>query len=212
VTPITGPALALAAACRSRLFLDGRSEDAAAGVDLARRALQVAGDHPGVLVDAAIALAAFGEDIGTMIALVDRALALNPSFARGWYASGVLRNWAGQPDVAIEHAQNSLRLSPRVRVGNSLRVIAVAHFIRRRFGDATAALLLAIQDDPRFADTYRWLAACYSHMGRLGEARETIERLKRMTPVVTPPTFPLRIPEHRELFFSGLRLADGETK
>ena len=41
-----------------------------------------------------------------MMALVDRALALNPSFARGWYISGVLRRWAGQPDIAIEHFES----------------------------------------------------------------------------------------------------------
>ncbi len=60
-------------------------------------------------------LAYFGEDIGAMIGLVDRALALNPSFARGWFFSGVLRLWAGQPDLAIEHVETSLRLSPRER-------------------------------------------------------------------------------------------------
>ena len=32
-----------------------------------------------------------------MIRLVDRALELNPSFARGWHRSGVLRLWAGEP-------------------------------------------------------------------------------------------------------------------
>ena len=37
------------------------------------------------------ALAYFGEDIGAMMALVDRALAINPNFARGWHVSGVLR-------------------------------------------------------------------------------------------------------------------------
>ena len=51
-----------------------------------------------------------------MIGLVDRALALNPSFARGWYVSGFLRLWAGQPDLAIEHVETSLRLSPRERM------------------------------------------------------------------------------------------------
>ena len=55
-----------------------------------------------------------------MMALVDRALALNPNFARGWHVSGVLRMWAGQPDIAIEHVETSLRLSPRARVGTSL--------------------------------------------------------------------------------------------
>ena len=31
-----------------------------------------------------------------MMALVDRALALNPNYARGWHISGTLRAWAGR--------------------------------------------------------------------------------------------------------------------
>jgi predicted TPR repeat methyltransferase len=76
----------------------------------------VAGDDPGVLANAAFTLAYFGEDIGAMMALVDRALPLNPNYARGWFISGALRNWAGQPDIAIEHAEAALRLSPRARI------------------------------------------------------------------------------------------------
>ena len=57
-----------------------------------------------------------------MMALVDRALALNPNFARGWHISGGLRSWAGQPDIAIEHLEAALRLSPRARVGTSFAV------------------------------------------------------------------------------------------
>jgi adenylate cyclase len=90
--PLYGPALAWAAVCCFRLCQDGRSDDLDAdcrrGSDLARRALQVGGDDPGILANAAMALAYFGEDIGAMIALTDRALALNPNFARGWYISG----------------------------------------------------------------------------------------------------------------------------
>ena len=56
-----------------------------------------------------------------MMALVDRALALNPNFARGWHISGNIRFWAGQPDIAITHAEAALRLSPRARVGASRR-------------------------------------------------------------------------------------------
>jgi adenylate cyclase len=84
--PRYGPALARAAQCCLRLLLDGRSEDPTAdrlkGTDFARRALEVASDDPGILANAAIALAHFCEDIGAMMALVDRALALNPSYAR----------------------------------------------------------------------------------------------------------------------------------
>jgi len=213
--PGYGPALAWAAVCCLRLPLDNRSKEPAAdrlkSVDFARQALEVAGDDPGILANAALALAEFGEDIGAMMALVDRALALNPNYARGWYISGVLRNMAGQPDIAIEHLEASLRLSPRARVGTSLFVIGAAHFNSRRFDEAVPKLLLAIQEDPSFPQPYRVLAACYAHMGRFDDAREIVTRLRAITPVVIPDASFLRNPEHRELFLSGLRLAMGET-
>jgi len=89
--PRYGPALAWAAFCCFRLLLDGRSEDPEAdrlkGVDFARRALEIADDDPGILVNVAQVLGYFGEDIGAMMALVDRALMLNPNFARGCTAA-----------------------------------------------------------------------------------------------------------------------------
>ena len=170
----------------------------------------MAGDDPGILANAAEALASFGEDIGAMMALVDRALALNPNFARGWHVSGVLRNWAGQPDIAIEHAEAALRLSPRARVGSSLLIIG-ALFFSRRLDEAVPKLRLAIQEDPSHPAPYRYLAACYAHMGRLDDARETVERLRAIIFVLIPGANVLRNAEHRELFLSGLRLAAGEA-
>jgi adenylate cyclase len=213
--PRYGPALAWAAHCCFRLHFDGRSGDPAAvaltGVDYARRALEVAGDDPAILANAAQVLAYFGEDIGAMMALVDRALALNPSFARGWHHSSALRLWAGQPDIAIEHVNAALRLSPGARVGTSRTVMGAAHFYAQRFDEALADLLLAIQEDPSHPNAYRYLAACYAHMGRLDDAREIVARLRAVTPVVIPDGSYLRNAEHRELYLSGLRLAAGEA-
>jgi adenylate cyclase len=119
-----GPALAWAAICCYRLVLDGRSEDAIAdrlkGTDFGRRALEVAGDDPEARANAVVALPYFSEEIGAMIAIIDGALALNPSFARGWSISAMRRLWAGRPDIAIKHAEIALRLSPRARVGSPL--------------------------------------------------------------------------------------------
>lgn len=143
--------------------------------------------------------------------LVDRALALNPSFARGWYISGILKTSAGQNDLAIEHAEASLRLSPRGRFGTVSWVIGGAHFLNQRFDEAVPKLLLAIQDNPHFAAPYRYLAACYAHMGRLDDAREIVARLRAITPLVVGDEMILRNPEQRELYLSGLRLAVGET-
>ena len=99
-----GPALALAAICCFRVCADGTSEspetDRLKGMDFGHRALQTARDDPGALANAAFALGWFGEDIGSMIAVIDRALRLNPSHARGWYISGTLRLFAGDPNVA----------------------------------------------------------------------------------------------------------------
>jgi len=209
-----GPALSWAAFCHGRLVSERWTEEPEISrrkaADLARQALQAGENDPGILANAAHVLAYFGEDIGAMIGLVDRALALNPSFARGWNVSGTLRVWAGQPDVAIEHVETSLRLSPRERMGTPLFNIGVAYFFKRRFEEAASKLVLSMQADPGFPPSYRALAACYAHMGRLDEAREIVAKLRSITPLIVPSDVQFRNPEHRELFLSGLRLAMGE--
>jgi len=145
-----------------------------------------------------------------MMVLIDRALVLNPSFARGWYLSSNLRRWAGQLDIAIEHIETSLRLNPRARNGLSFFQIGANYFYRRRFDEAVSKLLVAINEDPSYPEPYRYLAACYAHMGRLGEARAIVGRLRAITPLVVPSTVHTRNLEYRELFLSGLRLAARE--
>jgi TolB-like protein len=209
--PGYGPALAWAADCYGRLYMDNLGKDPEGdrhkGADLARRALEVAGDDASVLANAALALARFGEDIGAMMALVDRALALSPNFARGWYVSGALRLYAGHPDVAIEHVGAALHLSPRARVGMALTVVGAAYFVSRRFDKALSKLLLAIREDPAYPEPYRYLAACYAHLGRLDEARGVVERRGASSSVGMDDRCVLRNTEHRELYVSGLRLA-----
>jgi tetratricopeptide (TPR) repeat protein len=68
--------------------------------------------HVACTSSAAGVIAYFGEDIDAAIALTERALALNPSSARGWNWSAWLRLWVGQPDLAVEHFETSMRLSP----------------------------------------------------------------------------------------------------
>ncbi len=212
--PGYGPALALAAVCAQQLHLNGwtHTPDSVRkqGLDYARRAVRAAETDPFVLASAAWALGYFGEDIGAAIALADRSLAANPGFAYGWLWGGTLRVLAGQLDTAIEYIEMSLRLNPRDRMGAPLTGIGSAYFLKREFDTAAAKLQASIQERPGFALTYRFLASCYAHMGRLDEAREVVARLRMLTAIVVPPAIPFRNPEHRDLFFSGLRLAAGE--
>jgi adenylate cyclase len=215
--PRYGPALALAATYRVDLenydWTNNRDEreNRRAAIDLAREALSAAADDPGVLGRAAMVLGRYGEDLDTALALIDRALLLNPSFAYAWYWSGWLHLFAGQAELAIQHFETSMRLNPRGQRGFQLAGIGSAHFVNHRFEDALAVLRISLEEVPAFAPAYRALAACYAHMGRLNEARSTLKRLAALTPVLVPNADPFRHPEHSELFRSGLRLAAGET-
>jgi tetratricopeptide (TPR) repeat protein len=97
-------------------------------------------------------------------------------------------------------------------MGTPLSNIGVAYFFKRQFDEAAEKLLLAIQNDPGLPVSYRYLAACYAHMGRLDEARAIVARLRAITPTIVPSDLPSGNPEYRELFLSGLRLAAGEAR
>ena len=114
--------------------------------------------------------------------------------------------------MAIQHFETSMRLDPRSQRGFHLSGIGLAHFVNYRFDNALAALRISLEEVPAFTPTYRTLASCYAHMGRLDEARSILKRLLALTPVVLPNVDPFRNPEDRELFLSGLRLAAGELE
>ena len=215
--PHYGPALALAAYCHAQLDVNGWTDapdsNRHTGLDLARRALRVAADDPDVLARAGFLLGHFGEDIDAAIGLLNRALALRPSFARGWFWSGNLRLFAGQPDLAIEHFERCRRLSPRDPVGpRCLTGIATAHFFNRRFDDAINLLLVSLEELSSYAPTYRFLAASYAHLGRLGEASAIVARLRRITRYVETDSRWFRNVENRHLILSGLRRAIGDDR
>jgi adenylate cyclase len=214
--PRYGPALAFASLCHMHLAREGRVDDPEAcrnrAVALAHRALEVAHDDPVALANGAYALASFGEDPRQMMALVDRALALNPSYARGWYASGYLHLLAGDAEAAIERIEKSLRLSPRDYVGVPLIIIGCAHFVARRFELAIENFSVVVRQIPAFPATYRMLAASYAHLGKLDEAHTAIEQLGSIGAAVMPDSNfgPLVNTRLRVLLLSGLRLALGE--
>src|SRR5438045_2943973 len=218
--PGYGPALALAAHCHQVLDIIGRAQDRAANrsecIDLARRALGVTRDDPDVLGRVAFAFGYFGEDLDAAIALIDRAKELNPNFALGWFRSGWLRLWQGEPQLAIDHFQTALRLSLRNPDPACFLGIGVGHIFNRRFEEARMMLLRSLQESPKSVPTYRWLAVCYTQMRRLDEAHEIINRLRTMMPAERPVALGMwpeyRNPEHHALYVLGLRLAHSGEK
>jgi adenylate cyclase len=176
--PHYGVAFGTAAFVRVIMDLRGAAEDPGRNQDeavkFARRAVEVAPDDPGALCYAGLALGYFGEDIESAITLIDRCIALNPSYAQGWLHSGMLHTYAGNFDVAIKNIETSMRLDPRARMAAHLTGIGSAHFFAHRFDLAIPKLLAAVQQLPTYPPPRRFLAACYAHLGRMAEAQEVI--------------------------------------
>jgi len=214
--PHYSPALALAANFRLHLDVNDWADDGEANrntaVDLARQALRITVDEPDILAQTAFVLAYFGDDIKACSSLTDRALELNPSSSYAWLCSGWIRLYAGQPDAAIEHFHSHFRLNPRGPRGTVLLGIGFAHLFEQRFEEAVTALQASLQLLPSISWAYAALASCYAQMGRLGDARAMVERLRAITPHAMPSVALFRNPEHRELLLSGLRVAAGETQ
>ena len=172
---------------------NGQSTDGSAdgliGADLARRALRSAPDDPITLANAALALTFFGEEIGAMMVLADRALALNPSYARGWYVSSMLRGWAVEHDGAIDQMNRSLRLNPRIRLGVAMYVLfGAAHLFSRQFDEAASNLRIALQE----TRTIQLPIASYPHAtptwgGSVRRARQSAAS-RRISSAILPLT------------------------
>ena len=177
--PRYAPALAAAANCHLVIDLGNWTDDPVANrraaLRLARQALQLASDDPMVLATAGRVLGYFGEDISAALRLVERALALNPSYAVGWRFGGILNLFAGRTESAIEHFETCLRLDPRGSHGTTLFCIAAAYFLDKRFEEALEMFLSSLEEMPALVTTYQFLAACYAHLGRLREAGEISE-------------------------------------
>jgi TolB-like protein len=215
--PVFAPALALAAGCRHFLGCAGWVEDPEMNrqkaVELARQALQIDNGNPVVLAEAARVLAYFDDqEIDAAITLIERSLELNPSYARGWYWGGWVRLYAGQPVLAVEHFQTSLRLDPHLRTRPYMTGNGVAHFFNRQYEEAVEALIASINEFPGWPTTYRFLAASYVQLGKIEKARAVIQRLRAITPALASPADrsampPFRDREQMGRYLEGLRLA-----
>jgi len=215
--PRYGLALAMAGFCHSLLFCSGWADDREAsrrqGIELAQRALQVAGDDPVALALVSMALVNFDQDVEPIIGLIDRSLALNPGSAKGWAISGWIRVTAGDTDRAIQDFAKAERLDPRSPTHPfNLTGVGIAHFLAHRLDEAASMLLASMQLLPSYVTNYYYLASCYAHMGRHGDAIGIYRRLTVLTPpVADPPVIMSQKPEQRAFFLSGYRLAMGET-
>ena len=144
---------------------------------------------------------------------VDRALDLNPNYAPSWFVSGCVRVWLGESDLAIEHVARARRLSPLdPAFGGYQNVTAVAHLFAGRYDEASSWATDALRETPAFLSAFRTLAASEALGGRLGEARNVLDRMLKLDPTrrisnLKETMAPFRRPQDLAKYVDGLRLA-----
>jgi TolB-like protein len=191
-------------------WMTDRSQEVAEGTRLARRAIELGKDDAVALTRSGHALGHLVGDLDGGIALLDRALVLNPNLAAAWFLGGFLRTWRGEPDRAIEHFARAMRLSPldpemyRMQAG-----MAMAHLFAGRFDTASSWAEKSFRDLPSFLMVVGIIAASHALAGRVEEARQAMQRLQQLDPVLRISNvrdwLPIRRPEDLATFVEGLR-------
>lgn len=214
--PEFASAYAAAAWCHFWRKLNGwmteRAHEIAEGVRLARLAVELGRDDAVALTRGGHAFAHLAGDLDGGIALLDRAVLLNPNLATAWFLGGALRALRGETDAAIEHLAHAVRLSPldpemfRMQVG-----MALAHFFAGRFDSASAWAEKALGNLPSLLVAVALLAASHALAGRIDEARQATQRLRVLDPSLRVSNLkdwlPIHRPEDLARFADGLRLA-----
>jgi TolB-like protein/Flp pilus assembly protein TadD len=160
--------------------VDGPQE-VAEGARLARRAVELGRDDAVALTRSGHALAHLAGDLDGGIALIDRALVLNPNLAAAWFLGGFLRVWHGEPDGAVEFFERAMRLSPRDPEMYRMQAgMAVAHLFAGRFDAASAWAERASRDLPNFLMVVAIIAASHALAGRTAEARRAMDHLRQL--------------------------------
>ena len=186
----------------------------AEGIRMARRAASLGKDDPETLRMAGLALALLSGDLQRGIALIDRALALNPNSANAWSASGWVRAYLGDTEKAIAHLERSARLSPLDALAYLWSVgFVFAHFMAGRYEEASAWCDKTLHEAPDYPPALRMKAATCGLLGRLDEGRVWVERLLAVSPDTTVSSMRLyygvamKKPGCLEAFLDGLRKA-----
>jgi TolB-like protein/Tfp pilus assembly protein PilF len=214
--PDFASAYAMAAWCHCWRKVNGwmtdRPRETAEGIRLARRAVELDQGDAVALTRGGHALAHLAGDLEGGIALLDKALVLNPNLAAASFLGAFLRLWHGETDAAIEHFTHAMRLSPldpelyRMRAG-----MAAAHLFLGRFDTASSWAEKAFRDLPSFLMVAAVLAASHALAGRMAEAQRAMDHLRQLDPTLRLANItdwlPIQRPENLATLVDGLRRA-----
>ena len=166
-------------------WMTDRIQEIAETARLARRAAELGPDDAVALSRGAHALGYVVGDLDAAATFADRALALNPNLAGAWYASGWVRVFLGESDVAIKHFAQAMRLSPLDPHSIGMQAgTAFAHLLAGRFDEASLWAGKAMWENTNYLTTLIIAAASDALAGRPAQAQKTMARLRELYPTL----------------------------
>lgn len=214
--PEFASAYAMAAWCHCWRKINGwmtdRPREMVEGVRLARRAVELGKDDAVALTRCGHALGHLARDLPGGIALLDKALVLNPNLAAAWFLGAFLRLWHGETEEAVEHFAHAMRLSPldpelyKMQAG-----MAAAHLFMGHFDTASSWAEKALRELPSLLLVAATLAASHALAGRTAEAQRAVDHLRQLDPGLRLSNLtdwlPIHRPENLATLMEGLRSA-----
>ena len=186
-------------------------------VQHARIALEHGGDDAEVIAYAGYLFGTPGGDLHGAVALTEKALSLNPNSVVALTMSGLMHAHVGNTGLAIERVMRAARLNPLEGDGFRNNILSIAYLYAGQYEAAIEFARKALLDRPNYVAPMRRQAALLGLLGRIGEARDVVQRLRTISPDMTisrvraylavgaPPE--AQISHFHDAICEGLRLA-----
>jgi adenylate cyclase len=211
------PAAAMVGWCRVLQAVQGwlpySDADVAAGVHLAKQALEAGKDDPDVLWMGGFTIVHLAGEHAAGAGAVARALALNPNSAHAWMVNGYVDCFMGHSEPAITATQQAMRLSPLDPLGYMFKQsLGLAHLVAGRHVEAMEWVDQSLSEQPRFLPAVRLKLVLCGYLGRIEEAKWWLKRVLELHPGLTVVGFnafatTFFLPEVRAIYMEGLRKA-----
>lgn len=189
--PLLAEAHALLAARLAYMAWFGDFAAVADSLTHAKRALDLAPDNANVLVCSSVALNSNGQS-DQALALVQRAVEINPNLADGWAYNGLYLAVRRENREALEMLDYALELSPK----DPVRYLWYSHKVicYANDGDYEQALA-ASKESTRLNDQWFWSmmaqAQAQAMLGDQAAARQSWARAKALNATVSMSSFPI---------------------
>jgi len=182
IDPRSAAALSLKGWCLGQqityLWSDAPDRDRAEALALAEEASELADADPLVFTAIGATFSILHEDQSRALLFIERAIALDTTFAWAWTRLGYAHAYSGRPEAGLESFEKAIALSPEDPIQfNAFAGLATCHFLLGNYAEAVRLSAQALHGRPGMVWAYRLLATSAALAGQMNLARAAVRRL-----------------------------------